>query len=1316
VGPDVKEQLPVKPRGKEHVPMEAEDFGSVSTPPVTNPFADELHGPSTDLKAKSMHVAQLENGVHKNGEVKPLRSALLLDNDDDDDDDDDEYDNEYIDRKSELKFEYRIDNFVAKMKKWKEDGNTEAWKSPDHEAPDGFKWGLLVFPYGLPNNEDASGKAISVYIEIRDTERNEEKYGPGWSRKMRIRLSVVNVKKNGTDIQHESTDTYDAKHTDWGFLKLIKLDMVTVEEGFLDDNGALTLAATLIPEINFTNYNSKQQTGKVGLENHGATCYLNSLLQTLFMTKKLRLAVYDMDTEQDKANAGIGLELQRLFWNLQTQKEAVSTRQLTTAFGWGNQGLFRQHDVQEMNRELCEKLERRMKNTEQSGLIKSLYTGKTRSYIKCLNVDFQSTRDEEFYDIQLDVKNMKNVYESFQAYIREEKLEGENQYEAEGFGKQDANKGVGFLSFPPVLNLHLKRFEYDVQTDATVKVNDSFKFPVRLHLGKFLHSDVERKDESEYDYILHSVLVHVGDVNSGHYYAFINDLKKSSETNKFKSDWFRFDDERVTIATKRHAVNNNFGGVYSNGFARTYSATGNAYMLVYIQMSKLEEVLPSVPDSRVPKELLARFARDAELLRQKNIDDERRRNSMSFWCVTQQTLDRFYTYTRYEHKHRKHMDFVNPADSELVTLLKTHEVVSLYKMVAVQLGKELGTFRLWNCCDRENSTNRPDGVILHLDSLVDSVSSAPNIAPLLFLEENLLESVPVFDTTEPDPKKGKMESGSRMSSEGKRLEWHITRYFKPANDHVLLFFREFQPDELTENRKLSHLGYVMMPSSSTHHDLANAIAELFSKYRRHETAPRDPDSYFFWELLTPKDVNPLKPPELGPVLKSNELQHGDIVIFQFKEAEARKASSKFLPEPIMDRTVETIVNYRPASEFSCPKDYLRNMDSRVRLSLISYHAKDMSERIQAEMPSFFHRLGPVEDAVMGIINAKIDPQHNHLRISDVSHTFHYLEQARSMLNHWDEPRDAEPSQQDTLWKRIVRSIWEPPSTDTVAGAAERVLVYEIVPCPANDTPGLFEFEVQNGRYPETRRGMVYVQYKEKFKALEDSFLRLKFVSTIASNIAHVRWLAMTNERVECVVTPGDGRSPREALSNFEKVRETALIRTHRQRVVADVVWKTEGSAETNMEDFERGSLVVFRHFDSSTPSNCNRATVHGLPFTCSITKMATVETLRRKIALRLCIPYEEVVEWRFATFGTTGKYESYAWIEDEDKELWHTNADLFVESETYQDYPVIGIYHPNPKAEVEKETAARIGKTGGGIYSRHDGGRSPVISNSAIET
>lgn len=78
-------------------------------------------------------------------------------------------------------------------------------------------------------------------------------------------------------------------------------------------------------------------------------------------------------------------------------------------------------------------------------------------------------------DISLNVKGMKNLYESFKDYVAVEMMEGENKYQAEGFGLQDAKKGILFQSFPPVLHLQLKRFEYDIQRDAMAKVRSTSK-------------------------------------------------------------------------------------------------------------------------------------------------------------------------------------------------------------------------------------------------------------------------------------------------------------------------------------------------------------------------------------------------------------------------------------------------------------------------------------------------------------------------------------------------------------------------------------------------------------------------------------------------------------------------------------------------------------------------------------------------------------------------------------------------------------------------------------------------------------------------
>lgn len=134
-------------------------------------------------------------------------------------------------------------------------------------------------------------------------------------------------------------------------------------------------------------------------------------------------AVYHMPTtENDMPSGSIPLALQSLFYKLQYNESSVATKELTKSFGWDTYDSFMQHDVQELNRVLCEKLEDKMKvwevfsvfsrivfvvsflslflpiqGTVVEGTIQQLFEGHHMNYIECINVDYKSTRKESFY-------------------------------------------------------------------------------------------------------------------------------------------------------------------------------------------------------------------------------------------------------------------------------------------------------------------------------------------------------------------------------------------------------------------------------------------------------------------------------------------------------------------------------------------------------------------------------------------------------------------------------------------------------------------------------------------------------------------------------------------------------------------------------------------------------------------------------------------------------------------------------------------------------------------------------------------------------
>ncbi|EFJ14291.1 hypothetical protein SELMODRAFT_120631, partial [Selaginella moellendorffii] len=481
----------------------------------------------------------------------------------------------------------------------------------------GYKWRILVFTQG--NNVDC----LSMYLDVADS----ASLSYGWSRFAQFNLAVINQFDPKLSIRKDTQHHFNAKESDWGFTSFMPLhDLYDPGRGYLvNDTLILEADVNVRKMVDSFSYDSKKETGFVGLKNQGATCYMNSLLQTLYHLPFFRKAVYHMPTtEHDVPSSSIPLALQSLFYKIQYSDTSVATKDLTRSFGWDTYDSFMQHDVQELNRVLCEKLEDKMKSTAVEGTIQQLFEGHHMNYIECINVDYKSTRKESFYDLQLDVKGCKDVYASFDKYVEVEKLEGDNKYHAEQHGLQDARKGVLFVDFPPVLQLQLKRFEYDFVRDTMVKINDRYEFPLQLDLdrenGKYLSPDADRGVRNLYS--LHSVLVHSGGVHGGHYYAFIRPT--------LSDQWYKFDDERVTKEETKRVLEEQYGGEEElpqanpgfNNTAFKFTKYSNAYMLVYVRECDKDRIICNVDEIDIAEHLRVRLKREYD-------DKEKKRKEKS---------------------------------------------------------------------------------------------------------------------------------------------------------------------------------------------------------------------------------------------------------------------------------------------------------------------------------------------------------------------------------------------------------------------------------------------------------------------------------------------------------------------------------------------------------------------------------------------------------------------------------------------------------------------------------------------------------------
>jgi ubiquitin carboxyl-terminal hydrolase 7 len=203
------------------------------------------------------------------------------------------------------------------------------------------------------------------------------------------------------------------------------------------------------------------------------------------------------------------LKLYKTFFiNLQFKKAPVDTIELVKCL---NLNQFAQEDVQEFLRSILSKLKKEcLMNETFANEISKLFEGKMISTLKYKSNSHQSETSESFNDLQLHIIGNQNIYESFDKYTSVEQIKD--------FGSQGAEKTATINALPPVLHLHLVRFQYDRITKNSIKINDRFEFYEQINLSKYL----SKQNVESANYILHSILVHSGNLQSGHYVAFIN--------------------------------------------------------------------------------------------------------------------------------------------------------------------------------------------------------------------------------------------------------------------------------------------------------------------------------------------------------------------------------------------------------------------------------------------------------------------------------------------------------------------------------------------------------------------------------------------------------------------------------------------------------------------------------------------------------------------------------------------------------------------------------------------------------------------------
>lgn len=282
--------------------------------------------------------------------------------------------------------------------------------------------------------------------------------------------------------------------------------------------------------------------GFVGLKNAGATCYMNSVIQQLYMIPAIRNGILSVegtgsdvdddlsgDEKQDSEssvdprddvfsyhhpyedkpamgktedrkeyNIGVLRHLQVIFGHLAASRlQYYVPRGFWKQFRlWGEPvNLREQHDALEFFNSLVDSLDESLKALGQTTMLSRVLGGSFADQKICQGCPHKYECEESFTTLNVDIRNHQNLLDSLEQYVKGDLLEGANAYHCEKCNKKvDTVKRLLIKKLPPVLAIQLKRFDYDWERECAIKFNDYFEFPRELDMEPYTVAGVAKQE------------------------------------------------------------------------------------------------------------------------------------------------------------------------------------------------------------------------------------------------------------------------------------------------------------------------------------------------------------------------------------------------------------------------------------------------------------------------------------------------------------------------------------------------------------------------------------------------------------------------------------------------------------------------------------------------------------------------------------------------------------------------------------------------------------------------------------------------------